>query len=521
MEFHGRRSFSSFIHEKQEPMSNAITHSPSFSSLETIPSSAAKPTVGFTSPRLSTDSNHRLTSSSSAATMALNPIMHLATTPPSPGSPWSFSPPRTTSPSPSLLHHCIASLHRHEGNIYTIAVAQGVVFTGSESSRIRAWRHSDCTERGYVKASCGEVRAVLAYGNSLFSAHKDHKIRVWNFTVSDSFRFKKISTLPHKRSPLFPFLRNNNSSTIAPRQQQHKDSVSCMAYYHTEGLLYTGSHDRTVKVWRVHNDNYKKPCVDSFHAHDEPITSIIINQNDGCVFTASFDASIKIWRRVYRENTHTLTMTLTFQRSPVNALALTASSGCFLYSGSSDGTINFWEKEKFSGRFNHGGFLQGHRFAVLCLAAVEEAKLVFSGSEDTSIRVWRRGPGVSHDCLAVLDGHRGPVRCLAVCLEMEKVVNAFLVYSAGLDQSFKVWRVKVLMEEEEVDCKEDLTTLSTTTMRMRRSISGKVVDRVVGESGLKNSSNVDKVSSKVLEYEISPVLSPSWVEKKLKTDNFL
>ncbi|CAN0907173.1 Protein JINGUBANG [Linum grandiflorum] len=512
MEFHGRRSLRSFIHQQEQ---DPITQSPSFSSFETMPSPA--PATGqevhFTSPRFSTESNHNLhhhTTSSSAAvavatTTALSPVT--IPLPPSPGSPWSFSPPRT-SPSPSLLHHCIASLHRHEGNIYTIAVAKGVVFTGSESSRIRAWRHSDCTERGYVKARCGEVRAVLAYGNLLFSSHKDHKIRIWNFTLSDTFRFKKISTLPHKRSPIFPFFRNNNNM-IAPRQQQHKDCVSCMAYYHTEGLLYTGSHDRTVKVWRVHDD--KKPCVDSFQAHDESITSIIVNQDDGCVFTASFDSSIKIWRRVYRENSHTLTMTLRFQQSPVNALALTrslTSSGacCFLYSGSSDGTINFWEKEKFSGRFNHGGFLQGHRFAVLCLAAVEEAKLVFSGSEDTTIRVWRREGGSSfvHECLAVLDGHRGPVRCLAVSLEMEKVGNAFLVYSAGLDQSFKVWRVKVLMEEEEeeegpppVDSKEEIITT------MRRSISTKLD------------------SNKVLDYETSPVLSPSWVEKKLKKDKFL
>ncbi|TQE02635.1 hypothetical protein C1H46_011791 [Malus baccata] len=143
-------------------------------------------------------------------------------------------------------------------------------------------------------------------------------------------------------------------------------------------------------------------------------------------------------------------MTLKFQNYPVNTIALSTSSlnsSCFLYSGSSDGTINFWEKEKFTCRFNHCGFLQGHKFAVLCVVAVE--KLVFSGSEDTTIRVWRRDEGTCiHECLAVLDGHRGPVRCLAACLETDKIVMGFLVYSASLDQSFKVWRVKVSPEEK-------------------------------------------------------------------------
>ncbi|KAL5558681.1 hypothetical protein UlMin_034892 [Ulmus minor] len=393
--------------------------------------------------------------------------------PPSPESPWTFSPLQT--PSPSLLHHCIASLHRHEGTIYSIAVSKGIVFTGSESKRIRTWKQPHCTERGHIKASSGEVRAILVHGDMLFTSHKDHKIRMWSFTVSDNFRCKKVSSFP-KREPYSLFLKTTT--------QKHKDCVSCLAYYHAEGLLYTASFDRTVKAWRVSS----KKCVDTFLAHEGNINAILVNNDDGCVFTCSSDGSVKIWRRIFRENSHTLTMTLKFQHSPVNALALSLSpltSTGFLYSGSSDGTINFWEKERMSYRFNHGGFLQGHRFAVLCLVAVE--KLIFSGSEDTTIRIWRREEGSClHECLAVLDGHRGPVKCLAACLEMEKIVMGFLVYSASLDQTFKVWRVKVLPEENMSLDYMDLSDHSRTGM----------------------------------EYERSPVLSPSWVEKKLYDEPF-
>ncbi|KAM7276054.1 hypothetical protein ACFE04_017920 [Oxalis oulophora] len=401
-------------------------------------------------------------------------LMH----PPSPDSPWTTSPHQT--PSPALLYSCIASLHRHDGNIFSIAVSKGTVFTGSESSRIRAWRQPDCIERGNIKSPSGDVRAILAYGNLLFTSHRDFKIRVWNVvTVADNFRPKKVSTFP-KRSSFLIFPKRNTN--------QHKDCVSCMAYYHAEGILYTGSFDKTVKAWRVSD----KKCVDSFLAHDSNVNAIVVNQEDGCVFTCSSDGSVKIWRRVYRENSHTLTMTLKFQQSPVNALALSCSSfnNCFLYSGSSDGMINFWEKERMSGRFNHGGFLQGHRFSVLCLVAIE--KLIFSGSEDTTIRVWRREEGsYFHECLAVLDGHRGPVRCLAACLEIEKVVMGFLVYSASLDQTFKVWRIKV-MPDEKISC----------------------VDNSYAER------NDTPKSGMAMEYEISPVLSPSWVEKKLQGNHY-
>ncbi|GAA0171600.1 hypothetical protein LIER_25590 [Lithospermum erythrorhizon] len=409
--------------------------------------------------------------------------------PPSPDSPWTLSPLQT--PSPSLLYHCIASLHRQEGTIYSIAVSKGLVFTGSESSRIRAWRQPDCVERGHVKASCGHVSSILAHGNMLFTSHKDHKVRVWNLFLSENFKAKKIANLP--RTSTFLFFPKTCT-------YQHKERISCMAYYHAEGLLYTGSFDKTVKAWRVLDHR----CVDSFLAHEDNINSVVVNQEDGCVFTGSSDGCVKIWRRVYGQSSHTLTMTLKFQMSPVNALAL--SSSCFLYSGSSDGFINFWEKEKLSYRFNHGGFLQGHRFGVLCLDAIE--KLIFSGSEDTTIRIWRREEGSCfHECLAVLDAHRGPVKCLAASLEIGKVVMGFLLYSAGLDQTFKVWRVKVL---------PDQIIVPLEALNVQRNDND---DEDDNDDIINNNIVISNNNMKAMDYETTPVLSPSWVEKKLQADH--
>lgn len=446
---------------------------------------------------------HSPTSRSSSTQTASSAAAMYSFLPPSPisqpDSPWTLSPLQT--PSPTVLYQCIASLHRQEGIIHSIAVSKELVYTGSESNRIRAWRQPECVERGHVKASSGEVRAILAYGNNmLFTSHKDLKVRIWNIvSTSESFKAKKIITLPKRRRIIrsstissIPLLINNyrssfsSSSSTNSCHQQHKSFVSCMAYYHAEGILYTGSWDRTVKAWRVSDGR----CVDSFVAHEDNINSIVINQEDGCVFSCSSDGSVKLWRRVYGQGSHTLTMTLKFQPSPINALAL--STSCFLYSGSSDGFINFWEKEKFSSRYNHGGFLQGHRFAVLCLAAIE--KLIFSGSEDTTIRVWRREEGsYYHECLAVVEAHRGPVTCLAASLEMEKLmVMGFLIYSAGLDHSFKVWRIKIMPDhhhhhDNKKVAMEFSTTTSTNDMMMKRRFS---------------------------EFEMSPVLSPSWVERK-------
>lgn len=446
MEFHGQRNVWGFMDEERKSIN--LPRRLSFGNQQ----STQEPSVQFASARPSVAS----------ATSPLRPISPAET-------PWTLSPVRT-SPKQPLLYHCIASLHRHQGKIFSITLTNDFIFTGSESSRIHAWKQPDCTEIGYIKATCGQVRAILAHGKFLFTTHGDFRIRIWDVSSSaENFQPKKIKTLPKRK----PFLSFSKKST-----QLHKDHISCVAYNPEDKLLYTGSRDKTVKAWKI-NENR---CVDSFVAHEGIVNAIVINQEDGCVFTCSSDGSVKIWRRVFGESTHILTITLKFQLSPVNALALSLSpTTCLLYSGSSDGLVNFWEKEKMSGRYNHGGFMQGHHFAVLCLVAIEE--LVFSGSEDATIRVWRREEGnCFHTCLSVIEGHHGPVRCLAVSLETENVVKGLLVYSASLDQTFKVWRVKVFPSEKE-----------------------NMDEPAIDEQG------------EILECETSPVLSPSWVEKKLQT----
>lgn len=348
------------------------------------------------------------------------------------------------------------------------------IFVGSESGQIQSWKLPDCPGVGFIKASSGQVGAMFACGRMLFSCHGDHRVRIWDVKMGNKrLKPKKISTLPPKRS----FLVVRKSSR---QLQYHTDFISCLAYNEADKLLYTGSWDSTVKVWNISENR----CVDSFVAHAGHVNAIVINQKDGCVFTCSSDGSVKIWRRVFGESSHILTMILKFQLSPVNALALSVSLSSssssslkpynFLYSGSSDGLINFWEKENSSSRYKHGGLLQGHQFGVGCLVTIKE--LIVSGSEDTAIRVWRReeigNNGFVHCCVSVIEGHHGPVRCLAAAMEIDNNMGNMLVCSASLDQTFKVWRVKLKKE-------------------------------IVGISQIINNNNNN-----------NPVLSPSWVEKR-------
>lgn len=124
--------------------------------------------------------------------------------------------------------------------------------------------------------------------------------------------------------------------------------------------------------------------------------------------------------------------TLLKQECAVTALAMDPS-GSIVYCGSSDGLLNFWDR---GNSLAHGGVLRGHNLAVLCVVA--RGRLVFSGSADKNICVWRRD-GAEHQHLSVLSGHTGPVKCLAV--EEDKEKGKWKLYSGSLDKSVKVWRV--------------------------------------------------------------------------------
>lgn len=411
--------------------------------------------------------------------------------PQSPESLWTRTP-ISSPPHSSLLYCCISSL-RHEGDIYSIAVSEDLVLTGSSSRRVHAWQSLDCHARGYLQASSGEVRAMVAQGNMLFTSHKDHKIRVWNLrsNTTSNFKPRKVTTLPnnnHFMNFIFRPIVPQHRFTSKPITPQHKDIISCMAYYHVEGILYTGSFDKTVKAWRL---NVRK-CIDSFIAHADNIHDMVINQQNGYLFTCSSDGTVKMWLRVYGETSHALIKVLKCHTHPIYALALNVvspsqSQNSYLYSGSFDGCINFWEQD-VSCQYTQGSkVLQGHQFAVLCLVALEN--LVISGSEDATIRIWRRSEErivCTHECLAVLEGHRGPVRCLAAFSHKDKFVVSFLVFSASLDRTFKVWRVKLLqeMKNSSVNC---------------------------------NIGDADYIEGrKSMEVERTPVLSPSWVRTKLQ-----
>ncbi|CAA0397466.1 unnamed protein product [Arabidopsis thaliana] len=343
----------------------------------------------------------------------------------------------------------IGSIVRKEGHIYSLAASGDLLYTGSDSKNIRVWKN--LKEHAGFKSSSGLIKAIVIFGDRIFTGHQDGKIRIWKVSKRKPGKHKRVGTLPTFKSMVkssvnpkhFMEVRRNRNSV----KTKHNDAVSSLSLDVELGLLYSSSWDTTIKVWRIADSK----CLESIHAHDDAINSVMSGFDD-LVFTGSADGTVKVWKRELqgKGTKHTLAQVLLKQENAVTALAVKSQSS-IVYCGSSDGLVNYWERSK---RSFTGGILKGHKSAVLCLGIA--GNLLLSGSADKNICVWRRDPSdKSHQCLSVLTGHMGPVKCLAVeeeraCHQGAKASVAegdrkWIIYSGSLDKSVKVWRVSERM----------------------------------------------------------------------------
>ncbi|CBI32524.3 unnamed protein product, partial [Vitis vinifera] len=276
-----------------------------------------------------------------------------------PSSPFAKSPwTKSSSPMGLPQNGLIGSMVREEGHVYSLAATGNLLYTGSDSKNIRLHKRigSLPTFKDFLKSSINPKNYV--------------KVR-------------------RKRSVL---------------RIKHFDAVSCLSLDQDQGLLYSGSWDKTLKVWRISDSK----CLESIRAHDDAINAVVAGFA-GLVFTGSADGTVKVWhRQLHGKGTkHLFLQTLLNQETAITSLAVN-TEGAIIY--------------------------------FLCLATA--GNLVFSGSADKSICVWRREGGI-HTCLSVLTGHTGPVKCLAVEEDQEstKRDQRWIVYSGSLDKSVKIWRV--------------------------------------------------------------------------------
>ncbi|XP_050232239.1 protein JINGUBANG [Mercurialis annua] len=343
----------------------------------------------------------------------------------------------------SYPYRSLAVLSGHVGSVSCLALCGEFILSASQGRDIIVWQQPDLRLFTKFGQGDGSVKALVAVGNRVFTAHQDSRIRVWKVSRSSENVFKLVDTLPTTKDYVRKFMKQSNYVQTRRHHKklwiEHADSISCLTV--DNGYIYSGSWDKSLKVWRVSD----LKCIESIKAHDDAINGVVAC--NGVVYSASADGKIKAWGRSKqgKMSSHCLKGILQGQRENISVNSVAVSDdGKWVYGGGSDGYVMGWEKSCDLERWRLVSETKAHDMAVLCMCLMGE--FLCSGSADKKIGIWRREAYGKLSKVWEISGHEGPVKCLQA--SPNRVGGGFLLYSGGLDKSLRVWWVPKLNTQQ-------------------------------------------------------------------------
>ncbi|KAM8882901.1 kinesin-like protein KIF21A [Synchiropus picturatus] len=217
----------------------------------------------------------------------------------------------------------------------------------------------------------------------------------------------------------------------------HTKPVLCVDA--TDDLMFTGSRDRTCKVWNLVTGQ------EIMSLSDHPSSVVSVRYTSSLVFTVS-TAYVKVWDiRDSAKCIRTLTssgqmsdgassgrnLSIPPGESQINQIAINPS-GTFLYAASAS-SVRIWDLRKFVST----GKLTGHSGPVTCLTVDELGHgqdVVLTGSKDHHVKMFEvtEGSKGSLSCCQTFEpAHQDAVEAL--------VVHKDVFYSASRDLHIKKW----------------------------------------------------------------------------------
>ncbi|KZV27510.1 myosin heavy chain kinase B [Dorcoceras hygrometricum] len=326
----------------------------------------------------------------------------------------------------------LAVLSGHIGSVSCIALCGEFILSASQGKDIIVWQQPDLRQFTKFGQGDGSVKALISAGNRVFTAHQDSRIRVWKVSRSSENVIKLVDTLPTTKDFLGKFM--NQSNYVQTRRHhkrlwiEHADSISCLAV--SNGLLYSGSWDKTLKVWRI--PDFK--CLESIKAHDDAINGLF--SSNGVVYSASADGKIKAWGSEGKNKMHSLKGILEGHRDiSLNSVVVSDDAPKVVFGGGSDGYIMGWIGNQDMDSWRIICEVKAHKMAVLCMCLVGD--YLCCGSADRTISIWKREMSGMLSRHMVIQGHEGPIKCLQA--SPTRVGCGFLLYSGSLDKNVRVW----------------------------------------------------------------------------------
>ena len=228
-----------------------------------------------------------------------------------------------------------------------------------------------------------------------------------------------------------------NTKKVLAGLSGHSQAVKSVTFSPDGKILATASDDKTIKLWQI--ETLAEICTLLGHSH--AVKSVAFSPDGQILASGSWDKTIKLWD----VNTGTEICTMTGHQLQVNSVAF-SPQGQLLASASYDRTIRLWQipalessHKEFQNRpcYSLLGTLSGHAWAVLTVAFSPDGKILATGSDDNTIKLWEVNTG---QLICTLVGHSWSVVAVAFTADGETLL------SASCDKTVKLWRVSTAEE---------------------------------------------------------------------------
>jgi len=201
----------------------------------------------------------------------------------------------------------------------------------------------------------------------------------------------------------------------------HEDAVTSLVINDEQNYLISVSWDKNLKIW----DLKAGVIIKSIAAHDQGVLALAGNQE--IVVTGGFDQKIKLWSINNRESESLKQkQILTHHSGSIHDLVIAANQK-ILVSASYDQTIKQWDLEtgqKIASSLDESG-------AIYAVAIHEDSQIIVSGSGDGTVSLWKLQTGES---LGRLAGNISSVQSLAISQDGQ------FVAAGCIDGTIKLWQ---------------------------------------------------------------------------------
>lgn len=253
------------------------------------------------------------------------------------------------------------------------------------------------------------------------------------FAVAFSPDGKHLATGVNAR-PDYLKIWDATTGKLARSLTGHRDAVLSAVYSRDGKRLLTGSYDNTARLWDLETGQSRE-----FLGHEWWVWNAAFSPDEKRIVTACQDGSVMVWS----VDTAKPDSPFLGHVGPVYTAAF-SPDGRFVASGGYDKRILLWEPDKIR-PFDYETLttkqknpppvyeaLEAHTAGVRSLGFSANGRLLLSGGNDNSLRVW---DVAGRKLLKTLRGHAGRVPACAFAPDGERLL------SGSHDHSAKLWSI--------------------------------------------------------------------------------